>query len=257
MALPLTTFVIMPLEAGALILDAAGLGKPLWVGCGAAVDLLLKLAHSVASTSGAVALLPTMPGWAFAAMVVGGLWICLWTTRLRLLGIVPVVAGALGAAFAPSPDLLVTGDGKHLAVVQNGTPLILRDRAGDYVRSLLSEASGFEGDPELLEGRESSDCSRDACVAILRKDGREWHLLATRSATRIDWEAFTQACASADIVISDRRLPRGCQSRWLKLDRAALERTGGVSIKLGPKPKVDTVAERVGDHPWGQLTKLP
>ena len=249
-AIPLTTFVIMPLEAAALILDAVGLGKPLWLGCGAAVNLLLQLAHSVASTRGAVAFLPTMPGWTFAAMVAGGLWLCLWTTRLRMLGLVPIAAGALGAALAPSPDLLVTGDGKHLALVHEGTPLILRDRAGDYVRSLLAEASGFEGDPELLEGRGTSDCSRDACVAMIRKDGRQWRLLATRSATRIDWAAFTQACASADIVVSDRRLPRGCEPRWLKLDRPALGRTGGISITLGTTPRIDTVAGHVGAHPW-------
>ncbi len=55
--------------------------------------------------------------------------------------------GATGAAFAPSPDLLVTGDGRHLAVVDNGTPLILRDRAGDYVRSLFAEARGSTAIP--------------------------------------------------------------------------------------------------------------
>ena len=184
-------------------------------------------------------------------MVGGGLWLCLWTTRLRLFGLVTIAAGALGAAVAEAPDLLITGDGKHLAVVQDGTPLILRDRAGDYVRSLLSEASGFEGEPELLEGRGTSDCSRDACVATLRREDRQWSLLATRSATRIDWQRIISACASADIVVSDRRLPRGCQPRWLKLDRAALDRTGGVSITLGAKPRVETVAERVGAHPWG------
>ena len=256
-AIPLTTFVIMPLEAGALILDALGWGKPLWLACGTAVQLLLDLAHSVASARGAVALLPTMPGWSFAAMVGGGLWLCLWTTRLRLVGLPPIAIGALGAALAQSPDLLVTGDGKHLAVVQDGTPLILRDRAGDYVRSLLSEASGFEGDPELLEGQGTSDCSRDACVATLSRGDRQWSLLATRSATRIDWQTITRACASADIVVSDRWLPRGCQPRWLKLDRAALERTGGVAISLGREPKVDTVAEHVGAHPWAAEHRRP
>ena len=190
-------------------------------------------------------------------MVGGGLWLCLWTTRLRLVALAPIAIGALGAALAQSPDLLVTGDGKHLAVVQDGTPLILRDRAGDYVRSLLSEASGFEGDPELLEGQGTSDCSRDACVATLSRGDRQWSLLATRSATRIDWQTITRACASADIVVSDRWLPRGCQPRWLKLDRAALERTGGVAISLGREPKVDTVAEHVGAHPWAAEHRRP
>jgi competence protein ComEC len=253
-AIPLTTFVIMPLEAGALILDVAGWGRPFWFLCGAAIDGLLRLAHAVASAKGAVALLPSMPAWAFGLMVAGGIWLCLWSTRLRLLGIAPFAAGALGAWMTPTPDLLVTGDGRHLAVVdRDGTPLILRDPAGDYVRSLLAEASGYDADPGDLGSRPYSDCSRDSCVALLRKDSAEWRLLATRSAYRIDWVTITTGCAQADIVVSDRRLPRGCQPRWLKLDRSALARTGGLAIYLGSNPRVDTVAERVGRHPWAQL----
>jgi competence protein ComEC len=251
-AIPLTTFVIMPLEAGALLLDAVGWGKPLWFLCGAAIDGLLKLAHLVSSSRGAVAMMPSMPGWAFALMVAGGIWLCLWTTRVRLIGFAPILIGAIGAALSPSPDLLVTGDGRHLAVIEAGTPFILRDRAGDYVRSLLAEASGYDSDPDILDSQPTSDCSRDACVAVLRKGAAEWRLLATRSAYRIDWESITNACSQADIIVSDRRLPRSCEPRWLKLDTAALARTGGLSIYLEKRPWVDSVADRVGDHPWAE-----
>jgi competence protein ComEC len=251
-AIPLTTFVIMPLEAGALLLDVVGWGKPLWLLCGTAIDGLLRLAHIMSSAKGAVALMPSMPTWAFGLMAAGGIWLALWNTRLRLLGLVPVLIGAVGAAAAPSPDLLITGDGKHLAMVREGTPLLLRDRAGDFVRQLFAEASGFDGDPENLGAQPYSACSRDACVAIVRKGDREWRLLATRSAYRIDWAAITRACADADIVVSDRRLPRGCSPRWLRLDPQTLSRTGGISIGLGAMPVVDTVADRVGAHPWAQ-----
>jgi competence protein ComEC len=138
-------------------------------------------------------------------------------------------------------------------VVTSGTPLILRDRTGDYVRGLFAEASGFDGDPGLLGARPYSACSRDSCVALLRKGQSEWRLLATRSATQIDWRSITAACADADIVVSDRRLPRGCASRWLKLDAPALRHTGGMAIYLGEKPRIDTVAERVGEHPWAEF----
>ena len=37
-AIPLTTFVIMPLEAAALFLDLGGLGKPFWWAAGHALD---------------------------------------------------------------------------------------------------------------------------------------------------------------------------------------------------------------------------
>ena len=249
-AIPLTTFVIMPLEAGALLLDVAGWGRPLWLLCGMAIDGLLKLAQSVSSAKGAVALMPSMPPWAFGLMVAGGLWLALWSSRVRLYGLVAIAMGAAGALTMPPPDLLITGDGKHLAVVQNGVPLLLRDRAGDFVRQLFAEASGFDGDPADLGSEPYSACSRDACAALIRKKGVEWRLLATRSAYQIDWDAIASACAAADIVVSDRRLPRGCAPRWLKLDRAALARTGGVSVTLGSSPRVETVADRVGEHPW-------
>ncbi len=250
-AIPLTTFVIMPLEAGALILDIAGAGAPLWWLAGHALEFLLWVAHSVANARGAVATLASMPVMAFALMVLGGLWLCLWTSRPRLLGFIPLVIGAAIAVLSPTPDLLVTGDGKHLAIVaRDGTPMLLRDRTGDFMRDLMSEASGFDEEPGLLAGAPFGSCSRDACVAAIRRDGREWRLLATRSTTHIDWAPLVRACAQADIVVSERWLPRHCNPRWLKLDRKALERTGGVSVFLGPEPRVDTVGERLGRHPW-------
>jgi competence protein ComEC len=197
-------------------------------------------------------MMPSMPPWAFGLMVAGGLWLCLWSSRLRLLGLAPVAIGALAALSAPTPDLLVTGDGRHLVVLDaNGTPRLLRDRAGDYVRDLLAEASGYEGDPPDLAEAPFGRCSLDSCVAAIRKGKTEWRLLATLSSTRVDWADFTAACTDADIVVSDRRLPRGCNPRWLKLDRTGLARSGGVAVYLGARPKVSTVAERVGEHPWG------
>jgi competence protein ComEC len=250
-AIPLTTFVIMPLEAGALLLDAAGWGKPLWFLCGLALDLLLEVAHAVASAKGAVAMLPSMASWAFALIVAGGLWLCLWTHRWRLLGIAPIVVGAIGAALSPTPGVLITGDGTHLAIVGlDGKPRILRERAGDYVRSLLAETSGYDGDPEALGSTPFSACSKDACVAQIVAGRTHWRLLATRSAYRIDWDELTHACGQSDIAVSDRRLPNGCTPRWLKLDPTALSHTGGLAIYLGEEPRIDSVAERVGHHPW-------
>ena len=250
-AIPLTTFLIMPLEAGALLLDLLGLGAPLWFLAGLSIDLLLWIAHTVGSARGAVATIAAMPGSAFGLMIAGGLWLCLWTRPVRLFGVVPFAIGALGAAAAPVPDLLVTGDGKHLAVVdRNGAPRIMRNRTGDFMREVFAETAGFDGEPLLLESAAFASCSRDACVGNLEAQGRSWRLLATRSADWLEWRDMIRSCSQADIVVSDRWLPRRCEPRWLKLDRKALEETGGVAIYLGDEPWVDTVAKRVGRHPW-------
>ncbi|MCA1653147.1 MAG: ComEC/Rec2 family competence protein [Sphingomicrobium sp.] len=250
-AIPLTTFVTMPLEALALALDPLGLGHPLWVATGWSLDLLLAVAHRVASAPGAVAMLPTMPTAAFAAMVLGGLWCCLWRGRVRAYGLLPVAAGALAAILAPTPDLLVTGDGRHVALVQaDGAPLMLRERSGDFTRSLMAESAGFDGDTGWIEDRADAQCSADSCRFAVQRSGRAWQVLAFRSSYLPDWRQTVVACAAADIVVADRRLPRACTPRWLKLDAPALRDSGGLSIMLGPTPAIATVSERVRQHPW-------
>jgi competence protein ComEC len=251
LAIPWTTFAIMPLEALALLLDPIGLGAPFWAATGWSIDQLLGLARWVSGLQGAVASLAIMSRWAFAAMVLGGLWLCLWTSRLRWLGLVPLFLGASAAALRPAPDLLVTGDGRHLAVTRpGGAPVILRDRAGDFTRDLMSEAAGYDGDALLLSDQPFANCGRDSCVATIDRGPRRWVLLATRTKDSIAWTELTAACRDSDIVVSERWLPRGCTPRWLKLDRRSLGESGGLAIYLGESPRVESVAERLGDHPW-------
>lgn len=250
-AIPLTTFVIMPLEALALLFDLGGLGAPFWWLTGKTLSLLLGLAHAVAAAPGAVALLPTMPPGAFALMVAGGLWLCLWRTGWRCWGLLACAVGAAWAISTPPPDLIVTGDGRHLAFRSAGGELaILRGRAGDYVRDMLAETSGSESEFLEVQDLPTAACSADMCAADLWKNGRRWRILATRSSRFVDFGPLSKACAEADIVVSDRRLPRTCVPRWLKADRAFLARSGGLSITLGERPRVSTVADRIGGHPW-------
>jgi competence protein ComEC len=59
-AIPLTTFIIMPFEALALLFDTVGAGAPFWWATGQSLSLLLALARWTASLPGAVAVLPSM-----------------------------------------------------------------------------------------------------------------------------------------------------------------------------------------------------
>lgn len=249
-AIPLTTFIVMPLEALALVSDVVGLGAPFWWATGVSLDFLLWIARTVAAFPGAVARLPAVPLPAFAAMLGGGLWILLWRSRPRWLGLVPLALGAAFSVAAPMPDLLVTGDGRHLAVRGNdGRVALLRSRTGDYMRDLLAQRAAERDPPAKLDDVPDARCGRDLCLVTLHRGGRDWQIAATRSAYRLPWSAFAETCRSVDIIVSERHLPRNCAPRWLKLDKALLSRTGGLAISL-VGPQIESVFSERDDHPW-------
>jgi competence protein ComEC len=248
-AIPLTTFVIMPFEALALLFDLAGIGTPFWWLAGKGLWLLLWIARTVSALPGAVTMVPSMPTAAFLLMVVGGLWTALWRTRVRRLGLLPFAIGALWALLTTAPDLLITGDGKHLAVrTPDGALHLLRPRAKDYVRQQFSEGSGVQATALDLDVLPGARCSNDVCMAVLKRGGRNWHILATRTPYRLDLDHFKQACAWADIAVSDRWLPRTCVPKWLKLDTQTLGQTGGIAIDL--TGAVVTTVNADDQHPW-------
>jgi competence protein ComEC len=118
------------------------------------------------------------------------------------------------------------------------------------VRGFLSESSGIDEALPDLDDAAGAACTDDACIIDLHRGGRAWRVLAIRTRYRFDLAPLVRACAEADIVVAERRLPRACAPRWLKADAALLARTGGLAIRLAPTPRVDTVAARWGDHPW-------
>lgn len=249
-AIPLTTFVVMPLEALALAFDLVGLGQPFWWATGKSLGLLLWLARRTAELPGAVAALPSLPLPAFSMMLGGGLWLLLWKTRPRYWGAVPIAFGALWAISVPAPDLLVTGDGRHLALrATDGQMGLLRERTGDYIRETLAERAGETEPLGDLANVEGSRCSRDLCAAQVERGGKGWRIVATRSAYRLPWREFIEQCRSADIVVSDRRLPDVCKPHWLKVDKTLLEKSGGLAIDLA-SPHVESVFRSRDDHPW-------
>ena len=249
-AIPLTTFVSMPLIALALVLDIAGLGAPAWWAAGKSLELLLALAHWTAARPGAVATLPAMGAATFALFVGGGLWLALWSGRVRLLALVPVTLGTVLVMTLRPPDVLISGDGRHVAIpAADGSLLVLRESKSAYASDNLREIAGIDGALVPFERWDGARCSADFCTATLRREGRATTLLVGRSRERIDERELAAACERADIVVSERWLPRSCRPRQLKADRALLTRTGGLAIDL-VNSRVRTVAENQGQHGW-------
>jgi competence protein ComEC len=249
-AIPLVTLVSMPAIALGLLLDTVGLGAPAWWVVDRSLEALLGLAHWTASQPGAVRLMPQMSDGTFALFLAGGLWLALWRGRVRAWGLVPVAVATGLLAMTPVPDVMVSGDGRHVAIVGEGERLLmLRESRSDYARDNMLETAGMAGQPVQMEDWPGARCSRDFCVLAIERGGRDWTVLMARTRIRIEERALAAACERSDIVVADRWLPRSCRPRWLKADKALLDQTGGLSLYLADE-RIATVAEGQGEHGW-------
>lgn len=248
--IPLTTFFIMPMEALGLIFEPTGLSAPFWWCANLGLHILIGLSDRVAALPGAVTMLPEVPLGAFALVSYGGLWLMLWRTRARFMGLVPVGIGLAWAIMMPTPDLLITGDGRHMLLHTQGRQFeMLRDRAHDFVRTQMAERVGYNGPLSALDDDPRARCNDDLCLVRIDRGGRTWSILATRSTYRLPWEALVRTCSAVDIVVSDRYLPSACHPRWIKADRGFMRQSGGLAIDLA-HPQARQTLTPDDEHPW-------
>ena len=250
-AIPLTTLASMPLIALALLADGVGAGAPFWWLAGKSLELLLALAHWTAAIPGAVTMLPSMGRGAFALFLAGGLWLALWQSRVRLWGLVPALIGLLLLSQVRAPDLLISGDGRHVGIMGEapGELLVLRESRSGYTRDNLIESAGMNGETRLIEDWPGARCNRDFCALSVEREGRQWQLLIGRGTDYVAERALAAACERADIVIAPRYLPYSCHPRWIKADRRMLDQSGGLTIDLTTAEML-SVADDQGQHGW-------
>ena len=188
-------------------------------------------------------------------MVAGGLWICLWRTRWRRWGLVPVAAGALWALAdaGARPARHRRRPPPRLAHAPTASSPCCAPRAGDYVRDTLAEASGAEPDFLDLESPARRRLQRAICAPptstaaagagacsppapAISSPGPRWSAPAPRPTS----SSPTAACRAA-------ATRAGCAPTALSCAAPAAS-----PITLGDRPRVATVAERVGRHPWAR-----
>ena len=253
-AIPLVTFISMPLIALGLLFDLVGLGAPFWWLTEKSLELLLAIAHFTSAQPGAVKLMPQMSGLTIALFAAGGLWLALWTGRARLLGFVPAAIATVLLLLTPIPDVLIGREGRHVGITMidddgERTLLSLRDSRSSYSRDNLLELASVTTEPIPLAQWQGARCSPEFCTIVLDRGGRDWSLLLARNREMIEERALAAACEQADIVVADRFLPRSCSPKWLKADRRFLRQTGGLALNLSDQT-ITSVSETQGQHGW-------
>ena len=248
-AVPLTAFWIMPAGLLGMLLLPFGLAAWCFAFMGIGIELMLATAAWTADMPGAVLPVARPPAATLLLVLLGGLWLALWQTGWRRLGLVPVLLGVLLAAVHRQPDMLIDARGMIIAVRLDDGRLALSPWKKDswVTRGWLRGAGQVEPAPWPEQaGIPGLRC--DALGCIYRRNGMQTAL--TRKA-----EALPDDCARNDLVVSYPRI-EACANGTPLIGPSELYASGGLALWLGPDGFQKTSVREVrGDRPWANRQK--
>lgn len=217
LAIPFVSFVVMPAAVVGTLLLPFGLDGPVWQIMGLGSELVLKVAKQVATMEGAVRGNRAFGPLPLLLMSGGFLWLVLLGTRVRLIGLVPIVIGLIAARTVPQQDMFIDRDARIVAIRLADGRLGLVGKSGSrFVSDRWLAADG--GGSQTRAGR----CDAQGCVGVDRA-GRSVALVTT-------FRAFEEDCQRAQIIVSRLTAPAWCKPKLLLMDRERLAYFGSTTL---------------------------
>jgi competence protein ComEC len=246
LAVPLTTFLVMPAAVLALALLPFGLGSWPLAAMNFGNTIVVEIARYVAAWPAAALPAPAMPDWGLGLVVLGGCWLCLWRMRWRLLAL-PLIAIGLASPWAiAAPDLLISGDGRLVAWHDGARGALFLQGAGNVqmARETWQRRLGAASVTPWPRQREGElDCEQGLC-----RIDRPGHRVAIVFAAG----RLTEACADSTLLVTAHAIWRDCPAPLWLIDRAALTRDGVHAITLlpGGRLRIETLRGDRGARVW-------
>jgi competence protein ComEC len=213
-----------------------------WWLMGAGIDWMVAVAQWVARLPGAVG---RMPAFGIGPLIVASFGIILMgllRTRLRWSGAGVLALAVLWAVTAPRPDILISGDGRNVAVRGTDGRLHLMKSGKDAfaVKEWLAADADARtpADASLADG---VSCDAAGCVTLAA--GGSFVALSLRP------EAISDDCERAAVIVTARQVPAGCRASVIDAER--LRRQGALALRASRDGfAVDAVKPRGIDRPW-------
>jgi competence protein ComEC len=246
-AIPIAAFWVMPLIVVSFVLMPFGLEGAVMPALGAGIELIVGVATWVSSWPGASLNVAAPPLIGLAVAVAGGLWLCLWQTRWRLAGVLPIVAGLLSITTTEAPNILISADGKLTGIRDGDVLLVSSGRAQEFVRDQWLRRSGagqWRAYPEPDEG--SVAAMRCDVIGCIFEEGNRIVAFVQ------DARALAEDCRAADILIARFTVPRDCTGPSVIVDRRALRKGGSHAISWTSRGEPGTIVVEKSEDASGQ-----
>jgi competence protein ComEC len=245
LAMPIMGFLTMPAAAAAVLTMPLGLDRIPLIVMGYGIESMLVVGRWVSGLPGAVSITAAWPVSAIVLMSLGGLWVAIWRTRWRWLGILPMAMGVAAIFTMHQPDLLIARDGRTVAIRgADGALRLLRKPSDKFSATEWLKRDGDDRDytATIASPRDGVRCDPDGCV-VRAPDGM---LIAASSRAM----ALAEDCARAGIVVSATPTRGFCTHPKLVIDRFDVARNGAYAVWLGEHLRVENVRETRGERPW-------
>ncbi len=245
-AVPLTALWVMPAGLISLALMPLHLEALALVPMGWGAEAIVWVARATSALPDATFAVPHMPAWGLCVFSVGLAWLGLSRTKLRLAGVAIMAAGLASPLLGHPPDLLVSGDGRLIAMrTPDGAFLQQAKGASKFARDAWAQywaVGSFR--PMADDAAGAVRCGTDACLLLPYPD-RPGALLVRGA-------AHPEGCGRVSVIVSSEPARRLCPRPWPALvDRFTVWRDGSAAIWLGPDgARVETDRAARGDRPW-------
>lgn len=245
-AVPLTSVLVMPAAVLVFVLLPVGLGELPLAAMNFGNAVVAVVAREVAGLPGAAIPVPAMPDHGLVVTTLGGLWLALWRTRLRLLGMLAIGAGLATPWIGTQPDIRISGDARLIGLKLAPDRLALRGTGNvQMARETWLRRAGVEAAMPWPQGQGADGI---ACTAELCWIDRPGHAVALVTGPR----GLAIACAHATVVVTTLDLWRDCPAPLRIVARDDILRGAGLEILLMPHGEavVTTVAAARGTRLW-------
>ncbi|WP_291842298.1 ComEC/Rec2 family competence protein [Bradyrhizobium sp.] len=248
-AMPVVSVLVMPAGLLGLVAMPFGFDGVFWAMMGVGIDWMIAVTQWVAALPGAVGRIPAFGIGPLVAASLGIILLGLLRTPLRWSGAVLVLLAAVWAARAPQPDILVSADGRHVAV-RGGDGRLHLMHAARGTRNAFLLREWLAADADVRTATDASltagvSCDDDGCVTRAA-DG-------ALIAQALKPEALADDCERAALIVTLRPAPASCAASVLDAER--LRRQGALALRRSKDGFVVEAVRPAGiNRPWSPST---